>query len=121
MEPAQHGVQDVLNISTEVHVFHRARLEKDHARLEKDYARFDLDQARLSLGRDEPEDRHGFSPGGPSGHSRRSPYRYRRASNGWLALDRGYIKSHSASLDDPFNPSQFQKRHLLLGSYPTPS
>ena len=23
MEPAQHGVQDVLNISTEVHVFHR--------------------------------------------------------------------------------------------------
>ncbi|KAF3502750.1 hypothetical protein F2Q69_00041312 [Brassica cretica] len=28
----------------------------------------------------------------------------------WLALDRGYIKSHSASLDDPFNPSQFQKR-----------
>ncbi|KAF3514601.1 hypothetical protein F2Q69_00008896 [Brassica cretica] len=26
---------------------------------------------------------------------------------GWLALDRGYIKSHSASLDDPFNPSQF--------------
>ncbi|KAG5400810.1 hypothetical protein IGI04_015417 [Brassica rapa subsp. trilocularis] len=39
----------------------------------------------------------------------------------WLALDRGYIKSHSASLDDPFNPSQFQKRHLLLGSYPTPS
>ncbi|KAF3576361.1 hypothetical protein DY000_02032382 [Brassica cretica] len=30
----------------------------------------------------------------------------------WLALDRGYIKSHSASLDDPFNPSQFQKSHL---------
>ncbi|KAF3583592.1 hypothetical protein F2Q69_00029865 [Brassica cretica] len=30
----------------------------------------------------------------------------------WLALDRGYIKSHSASLDDPFNPSQFQKCHL---------
>ncbi|WZZ52917.1 hypothetical protein YC2023_053024 [Brassica napus] len=24
-------------------------------------------------------------------------------------LDRGYIKSHSASHDDPFNPSQFQK------------
>ncbi|KAF3541327.1 hypothetical protein F2Q69_00022761 [Brassica cretica] len=24
----------------------------------------------------------------------------------WLALDRGYFKSHSASLDDPFNPSQ---------------
>ncbi|WZZ27490.1 hypothetical protein YC2023_010891 [Brassica napus] len=30
----------------------------------------------------------------------------------WLALDRGYIKSHSAYLDDPFNPSQFQKCHL---------
>ncbi|WZZ50546.1 hypothetical protein YC2023_050653 [Brassica napus] len=28
------------------------------------------------------------------------------------AFDRGYIKSHSASLDDPFNPSQFQKCHL---------
>ncbi|KAF3570430.1 hypothetical protein F2Q69_00059519 [Brassica cretica] len=39
----------------------------------------------------------------------------------WLALDRGYIKSHSASLDDPFNPSQFQKCHYLLGSYQTPS
>ncbi|KAL0805281.1 hypothetical protein Bca101_097772 [Brassica carinata] len=54
MEPAQHGVQDVLNISTEVHVFHRtrldldhARLEKDHARLEKDHARLDVDHARL--------------------------------------------------------------------------
>ena len=104
MEPAQHGVQDVLNISTEVHVFHRtrldldharlekdhvrlekdhARLEKDHARLDKNHARLDLGRARLSLGLDEPEDRHGFSPGGPSGHSRRSPYRYRRASNGF--------------------------------------
>ncbi|KAG5384696.1 hypothetical protein IGI04_036166, partial [Brassica rapa subsp. trilocularis] len=41
--------------------------------------------------------------------------------SGWLALDHGYIKSHSASLDDPFNPSQFQKCHCLLGSYPTPS
>ncbi|KAF3536310.1 hypothetical protein F2Q69_00022559 [Brassica cretica] len=40
---------------------------------------------------------------------------------GWLALDRGYIKSHSASLDDPFNPSQFQKCHCLLGSYSKPS
>ncbi|WZY88642.1 hypothetical protein YC2023_045377 [Brassica napus] len=118
MEPAQHGVQDVLNISTEVHVFHRtrldldharlekdhvrlekdhARLEKDHARLDKNHARLDLGRARLSLGLDEPEDRHGFSPGGPSGHS---------------PLDRGYIKSHSASLDDPFNPSQFQKCRL---------
>uniref|UniRef100_A0A0D3BUA7 Uncharacterized protein n=1 Tax=Brassica oleracea var. oleracea TaxID=109376 RepID=A0A0D3BUA7_BRAOL len=56
MEPAQHGVQDVLNISTEVYVFHRtrlnldhARLEKDHARLEKDHARLDLDHARLDV------------------------------------------------------------------------
>ncbi|KAF3541565.1 hypothetical protein F2Q69_00023055 [Brassica cretica] len=30
----------------------------------------------------------------------------------WLALDRGYIKSHSASLDNPSNPSQFQKCRL---------
>ncbi|KAF2554559.1 hypothetical protein F2Q68_00014890 [Brassica cretica] len=30
----------------------------------------------------------------------------------WLALDRGYIKSHSVSLDDPSNPSQFQKCRL---------
>ena len=43
MEPAQHGVQDVLNISTEVHVFHRTRLDLDHARLEKDHSRLDLD------------------------------------------------------------------------------
>ncbi|KAG5411020.1 hypothetical protein IGI04_007339 [Brassica rapa subsp. trilocularis] len=28
------------------------------------------------------------------------------------ALDRGYIKSYSVSLDDPFNPSQFQKCRL---------
>ena len=37
MELAQHGVHDVLNISTKVHVFHRARLELDHARLELDH------------------------------------------------------------------------------------
>uniref|UniRef100_A0A0D3DK65 CCHC-type domain-containing protein n=1 Tax=Brassica oleracea var. oleracea TaxID=109376 RepID=A0A0D3DK65_BRAOL len=48
MEPAQHGVHDVLNIST--------------------------------------EPTHSFFLW-------------------WLALDRGYIKSHSASRDDPFNPS----------------
>ncbi|KAG5393511.1 hypothetical protein IGI04_023474, partial [Brassica rapa subsp. trilocularis] len=39
----------------------------------------------------------------------------------WLVLDRGYIKSHSASLDDHFNPSQFQKCHLPSRSYQTPS
>ena len=47
MEPAQHGVQDVLNISTEVHVFHRARLDLDHARFEKDHARLEKDHVRL--------------------------------------------------------------------------
>ena len=47
MEQAQRGVQDVLSISTEVHVFHHARLEKDHARLEKDHARLEKDHARL--------------------------------------------------------------------------
>ncbi|KAF3513249.1 hypothetical protein F2Q69_00008352 [Brassica cretica] len=47
MEPAQRGVQDVLSISTEVHVFHHARLEKDHARLEKNHARLEKDHARL--------------------------------------------------------------------------
>ncbi|KAF2568646.1 hypothetical protein F2Q68_00024438 [Brassica cretica] len=49
MEPAQHGVQDVLNISTEVHVFHRTRLNLDHARLDKDHTRLDMDHARLDL------------------------------------------------------------------------
>ncbi|KAF3507055.1 hypothetical protein F2Q69_00005021 [Brassica cretica] len=46
MEPAQHEVQDVMSISTEVHVFHHARLEKDHARLEKDHARLEKNHAR---------------------------------------------------------------------------
>uniref|UniRef100_A0A0D2ZPW0 Uncharacterized protein n=1 Tax=Brassica oleracea var. oleracea TaxID=109376 RepID=A0A0D2ZPW0_BRAOL len=69
MEPAQHGVKDVLNISTEVHVFHRTRLDLDHARLEKDHARFDL-------GGEETEDGHAFSSGGPSGQSRKRHYRY---------------------------------------------
>uniref|UniRef100_A0A0D3EEY9 Uncharacterized protein n=1 Tax=Brassica oleracea var. oleracea TaxID=109376 RepID=A0A0D3EEY9_BRAOL len=49
MEPAQHGVQDVLNISTEVHVFHRTRLDLDHARLEKDHARLEKDHPRTDL------------------------------------------------------------------------
>uniref|UniRef100_A0A0D3CKE6 Uncharacterized protein n=1 Tax=Brassica oleracea var. oleracea TaxID=109376 RepID=A0A0D3CKE6_BRAOL len=49
MEPAQHGVQDVLNISTEVHVFHRTRLDLDHARLDVDHARLNEDHARLDL------------------------------------------------------------------------
>ncbi|WZZ00183.1 hypothetical protein YC2023_072511 [Brassica napus] len=62
MEPAQHGVQDVLNISTEVHVFHRAIL--------------DLGRARLSLGGEKTKDGHAFSSGGPSGQSRKRPYLY---------------------------------------------
>ncbi|KAG5393916.1 hypothetical protein IGI04_023879 [Brassica rapa subsp. trilocularis] len=120
MEPAQHGVQDVLNISTKVHVFHRAILN--------------LGRARLSLGGEETKDGHAFSSGRPSGKSRKRPYLYPVHPSGsdesrhldwyspfspthsfflwWLALDRGYIKSHSASLDDPFNPSQFQKCRL---------
>ncbi|WZY70715.1 hypothetical protein YC2023_002955 [Brassica napus] len=69
MEPAQHGVQDVLNISTEVHVFHRSRLDKNHARL-------DLGRARLSLGGEETKDGYAFSSGGPSGQSRKRPYLY---------------------------------------------
>ncbi|KAL0815229.1 hypothetical protein Bca101_071673 [Brassica carinata] len=52
----------------------RARLSRP-SRHSKDNSR-----ARLSLGREEPEARHGFSPGGPSRQSRRSPYCYRRAS-----------------------------------------
>ncbi|KAG2283640.1 hypothetical protein Bca52824_054860 [Brassica carinata] len=40
----------------------------------------DNSRARISLDREEPEDKHGFSPGGPSRQSRKSPYRYRHAS-----------------------------------------
>ena len=68
MEPAQHGVQDVLNISTEVHVFHRtrldldhARLEMDHARLEKDHARLEKDHARLDLDNEVSQNDRDFS------------------------------------------------------------
>jgi len=68
MEPAQHGVQDVLNISTEVHVFHRARLdldharpEKDHARLEKDHPRLEKDHARLDLDHEVSKNDQDFS------------------------------------------------------------
>ncbi|KAF2555687.1 hypothetical protein F2Q68_00013856 [Brassica cretica] len=37
-----------------------------------------------------------------------------------VSLRSWYIKSHSASLDDPFTPFQFQKCHRLLDSYQTP-
>ncbi|WZY88580.1 hypothetical protein YC2023_045315 [Brassica napus] len=47
MEPAQHGVQNVLNISTMVHLFHRTRLDLYHARLDKDHARLDVNHAKL--------------------------------------------------------------------------
>ncbi|KAF2577672.1 hypothetical protein F2Q68_00004065 [Brassica cretica] len=61
MEPAQHEVQDVLSISTEVHVFHHARLEKDHARLEKDHARLGKDHARLDLDHEVSQNDRDFS------------------------------------------------------------
>ncbi|KAG5414618.1 hypothetical protein IGI04_002185 [Brassica rapa subsp. trilocularis] len=94
----------------------------------------DLDRARLSLGGEETKDGHAFSSGGPSGQSHKRPYLYPVHPSGsdesghldwsspfspthsfflwWLALDRGYIKSYSAFLDDLFNPSQFQKCRL---------
>ncbi|KAF3562642.1 hypothetical protein DY000_02018032 [Brassica cretica] len=53
-----------------------ARLDVDHARLNEDHARLDLDHARLDLGGEETEDGHAFSSGGPSGQSRKRPYRY---------------------------------------------
>uniref|UniRef100_A0A0D3E8L5 Uncharacterized protein n=1 Tax=Brassica oleracea var. oleracea TaxID=109376 RepID=A0A0D3E8L5_BRAOL len=140
MEPAPHGDQDVLNNSTEVHPSNRTdqtdravyridprtsgmelrleprpenRTERTRARLSRPSRQSkDNSRARFCLGREEPEYIHGFSSGGPSGQSCRSPYRYRRASIRWLALDRGYIKSHSTSLDNPFIPSQFQKCHF---------
>ncbi|WZZ34608.1 hypothetical protein YC2023_018009 [Brassica napus] len=134
MEPAQHGVQDVLNISTEVHVFHRTRLDLDHARIEKDHARLDLDhefmhfdQSNLTKARilhlsedightwssmvhdldmvvhtDSPTSVVLLTAVHASGYN----------ESGQKPNNRGYIKSHSASLDDPFNPSQFQKCRL---------
>ncbi|KAF3526542.1 hypothetical protein F2Q69_00049379 [Brassica cretica] len=61
MEPAQHGVQEVLNISTEVHVFHHTRLDLDHARLEKDHARLEKDHARLDLDHEVSQNDRDFS------------------------------------------------------------
>ncbi|KAG5375448.1 hypothetical protein IGI04_040044 [Brassica rapa subsp. trilocularis] len=66
-------------------------------------------RAILTLGREGTEDRHAFLSGGPSEQSRQRPYLYPVHPS---ALDRGYIKSHSASLDDPFIPSQFQKGRI---------
>ncbi|WZZ50547.1 hypothetical protein YC2023_050654 [Brassica napus] len=53
---------------TRAHLSRPSRHSKDNSR------------ARLSLGSEEPEDRHGLSPRGPSGQSCGSPYCYRRAS-----------------------------------------
>ncbi|KAF2604001.1 hypothetical protein F2Q70_00025995 [Brassica cretica] len=61
MEPSQHGVQDVLNISTEVHVFYRSRLDVDHARLDFDHARLDFDHARLDLDHEVSQNDRDFS------------------------------------------------------------
>ncbi|WZZ88478.1 hypothetical protein YC2023_117057 [Brassica napus] len=108
MEPAPHGDQDVLNNSTEVHPSNRTdqtdravyridprtsgmelrleprpenRTERTRARLSRPSRQSkDNSRARFCLGREEPEYIHGFSSGGPSGQSCRSPYRYRRAS-----------------------------------------
>ncbi|KAF3582344.1 hypothetical protein DY000_02030442 [Brassica cretica] len=105
---APHGDQDVLNNSTEVHPSNHTdqtdravyridpcssgmefRLEpRSDDRTDRTIARLsrpsrhskDNSQAILSLGSEEPEDRHGLSPRGPSGQSCRSPYCYRRAS-----------------------------------------
>nr|VDD26061.1 unnamed protein product [Brassica oleracea] len=107
MEPAPHGHHDVLNNSTEVHPSNRMdqndravyridprssgmefwleprsddRTDRTRVRLSRPSRHSkDNSRARLSLGREEPEDIHGFSPGRPSGQSRRSPYCYRRA------------------------------------------
>nr|VDD26192.1 unnamed protein product [Brassica oleracea] len=54
----------------------------------------DNSRARISLDREEPEDKHGFSPGGPSRQSRKSPYRYRHASIRMFGLHK---KSNQAS------------------------
>ena len=61
MELAQHGVHDVLNISTKVHVFHRTRHDLDHARLEKDHARLEKDHARLDLDHEVSQNDRDFS------------------------------------------------------------
>ncbi|WZZ88870.1 hypothetical protein YC2023_117449 [Brassica napus] len=136
MEPAHYGDQDVLNNSTEVNPSDRTR-QTDRAvyrinprtsgkelwveprpddRTYRNRARLsrpsrhskENSRARLKLGREEPKDGHAFSPGRPSGQSRPTHSFFLR----WLALDHRYIKSHFASLDDPFNTSQFQKCHL---------
>ncbi|WZZ66301.1 hypothetical protein YC2023_077671 [Brassica napus] len=176
MEPTQHGVQDVLNISTEVHVFHRTRLDLDHARLEKDHARLEKDHARLDLDHEVSQNDRNFSLLARLAHTARTGDRtdglidpfdqfmhfdqpnftkarifhlsedightwssmvhdldmvvhtdsptsvvlltavhasgYNEYGQKPNTLDRGYIKSHSASLDDPFNSSQFQKCRL---------
>uniref|UniRef100_A0A0D3D3D7 CCHC-type domain-containing protein n=1 Tax=Brassica oleracea var. oleracea TaxID=109376 RepID=A0A0D3D3D7_BRAOL len=106
----QHGDHDVLNNLTEVRSFDRTdqtdRTIPPASRLELQMEpRLDdrTDRTRAHLPR-------------PTRHSKT----HSRARLSLDPLDRGYIKSHSASLDDLFNPSQFQKCHCLLGSYPTP-
>ncbi|KAF3541503.1 hypothetical protein F2Q69_00023119 [Brassica cretica] len=89
------------------------RTDRTRARLSRP-SRHSKDNSRAmhSLDREESKDGHAFSPSGPSRLSRVRPSPYRRAPIWWLSLDCGYIKSHSAALDDPFNPFKFQKCHL---------
>ncbi|KAF3574515.1 hypothetical protein F2Q69_00058144 [Brassica cretica] len=96
----QHGDQDVLNNLTEVRssdrtdqtdraVPHESRLElrlkpRPYNRTDRTGARLSRPtrhskthgQARVSLGREETEDGHTFSSGGPSRQSRKRPYLY---------------------------------------------
>ncbi|KAF3550564.1 hypothetical protein DY000_02007204 [Brassica cretica] len=106
MEPAQHGDQDILNNSTEVHPSDRTnqtnravyrinprmsgmefrlepRTDNRNNRTRTHISRpsrhsEDNSRARLSLGREEPKDGNAFSPGGPLGQSRVCPSPYRR-------------------------------------------
>uniref|UniRef100_A0A0D3BUB1 CCHC-type domain-containing protein n=1 Tax=Brassica oleracea var. oleracea TaxID=109376 RepID=A0A0D3BUB1_BRAOL len=144
MEPAPHGDQDVLNNSTEVHPSNctdqtgqavyridpcssgmEFRLEpRSDNRTDRTRARLsrpsrhsnDNSRARLSLGYEEPEDRHGFSPHGPSGQSCRSPYHYRRASIRMFGLHK---KSNQASKlqQDVYYPFKtvLEKKQLIFG------
>uniref|UniRef100_A0A0D3DQ94 Uncharacterized protein n=1 Tax=Brassica oleracea var. oleracea TaxID=109376 RepID=A0A0D3DQ94_BRAOL len=96
----QHGDQDVLKNFTEVRSSNRtdqtdravpcaSRLElrlepRPDDRTDRTGARLPRPtrhskshgRARLSLGREETEDEHAFSSGGPSGQSRKRPYLY---------------------------------------------
>ena len=113
----QHGDQDVLNNLTEVRssdctnqtdraVPRASRLElrlepRPDDRTDRTGARLPRPtrhskthgRARLSLGREETEDGHAFSSGGPSEHSRKRPYLYSVHPSG-SDEPRHYLKGH---------------------------